>query len=144
MPINYKNPEKTKITFGTHKNKSIAWLYENEKSYLDFILSQDFFKKFDYYSVFKNYTPPADHIKYCRDNGIKFCHFCCKKKRRRKTDIGDNFNFCGVCYNGDNSYACDRLMNDMSEDGMRRKKEIKDKIDKKQLAEYKKSLKTKK
>lgn len=144
MPINYKNSWKTKITFGIHKNKSIEWLYENDKIYLDGILNWEPFKKFDYYSVFKNYTPPADHIKYCRDNGIKFCNHCCKKKRRRKTDIGDNFNYCGVCFNGDNSYACDRLINDMSEDGMRRKKEIKDKIDKKQLAEYKKSLKTKK
>lgn len=144
MPINYKSPEKTKITFGPYKNKTIAWLYENQKPYLDGLLTWEPFKKFDYYVVFKRYTPPEDHVKYCNDNGIKFCDHCCKKKRLRKCDLGDNFNYCGVCYSGDRKWDRLNLIDDKTEYGMKRKQEIKDTINKKQLAEYKKSLKTKK
>jgi hypothetical protein len=66
------------------------------------------------------------------------------RKKYYESDIGDNFNWCGVCYNGDRK--CDRLklLDDKTDYGIKRKQEIKDTINKKQLAEYKKSLKTKK
>jgi len=135
------NKSKTKITFGIHNGKTIEWLYANQKSYLDFILSQDFFKKFNYYHIFKNYTPEPVHVKYCNDNGIKFCEYCCIKKKLRKCDLRDNFHYCGVCYNGERQHARRMLLEDTSEYGKKKKQEIKDKIDKKQLAEYKKYLK---
>lgn len=137
------NTNKTRITFGKYKNKTIEWLYTNDKSYLDFILSQDFFKKFDYYNIFKNYKPEPDHVKWCNDNGIKFCQHCCKKKRLRKVDLSDNFKYCGVCYNGDRQYERYRLLEDTTEYGKKKKQEIKETINKKQLTEYKKYLKNK-
>jgi hypothetical protein len=141
MPINNRNPEKTKITFGIHKNKTVEWLYANQKSYLDFILSQDSFKKYDYYHIFKKYKPAEDHVNYCNKNGIKFCEHCCKKKKLRKFDLGDNFHYCGVCYNGARRFERSSLLEDTSEYGMKTKQKIKDTIDKKQQAEYKKYLK---
>ena len=137
------NRNKTKITFGKYKNKTVEYIFENDLKYFQWVVEQDFFKKFDYYYIFKNYKPEPEHVKYCNSNGIKFCDFCCKKKRLRKHDRGDNFRYCGVCYNGDRQYARYSLLEDTTEYGKKKKQEIKDTIDKKQLAEYKKYLKNK-
>ena len=133
----------TRLTFGQYKNKSVAYIYENDLNYFKWLVNQPFFKKFDYYHIFKNYKPEPEHVKYCNENGIKFCEFCCKKKRKRIHDRGDNFRYCGVCYNGDRQYARYSLLEDTTEYGKKKKQEIKDKINKKQLAEYKKYLKNK-
>ena len=132
----------TKLTFGNkYKNKSVSYIYENDINYFNWLINQDFFKKFDYYHVFKNYKPEPDHVKYCNENGIKFCEICCKKKRLRKYDLGDNFKYCGVCYNGDRQYRRESLLEDTTDYGKKKRQEIKDTIDKKQQAEYKKYLK---
>lgn len=131
----------TKLTLGKYKNKSVSYIYENDIKYFNWLINQEFFKKFDYYHVFKNYTPEPEHVKYCNKNGIKFCNFCCKKKKLRKYDLGDNFKYCGVCYNGDRAYGRNYIETGDSEFCKDKRKEIKDKIDKKQQAEYKKYLK---
>lgn len=135
------NRNKTKITFGKYKNKSVEYIYEHDLKYFKWLLEQDFFRKFNYYSIFKNYKPAEDHVKYCNDNGIKFCEFCCKKKQQRIHDRGNNFKYCGVCYNGDRSFSRSSIEYGDSEYAKNKRKEIKDTINKKQLAEYKKYIK---
>ena len=70
-----------KLTFGKYKNKTIDWLYNNDKAYLDWLVKQDFFKKFNYFKTFRDYKPDPIHIKYCFENNIRFCSWCCKKQR---------------------------------------------------------------
>tara|TARA_R110000737_G_scaffold164834_1_gene192434 strand:- start:3919 stop:4341 length:423 start_codon:yes stop_codon:yes gene_type:complete len=108
-----------KLTFGKYKNKSVEWLFDNDKQYLEWILNQEFFKKFDYYYSFKNYKPVLPHVKFCFDNDFRFCGWCCKKQIKTKDDKKfrdiKTKSLCKVCYNGDRCYGRETMMNDYSD-----------------------------
>jgi len=129
-----------KLTFGKYKNKTIDWIYNNDKAYLDWLVKQDFFKKFNYFKTFRDYKPDPIHIKYCFENNIRFCSWCCKKQRITKDDnkfgnIKDK-DRCKECFRGDRAISRSNMYETDYERFKKKNNDNKIEIEKKQIKIY--------